>query len=91
MGRLDSGYCRSGDHPLFAEGVFVQLIDPSHFAGSDVFRNEMQDLKDSICASRPTIGSNRPYTLGERSFTALRKAEEEGIAYDTGTLDLLGC
>lgn len=74
-----SGYGRTVSRDRFGEGVFVQVINPEHFAGRDAFLDEMQDLVDSSHASRPTRDGTHVRMPGERALERRRHAEVHGL------------
>lgn len=76
-----SGYGRVDDQELFTEGVFLQLIDPGHFAGEKYFRREMQDLLSRTLASRPAPGFAKVRAPGSRAIESMRLSETQGIRY----------
>jgi L-lactate dehydrogenase len=74
-----SGYGRNEARQSYGEGVFVQLIDPGHFAGRERFMDEMQALVDATHASRP-IDPARPVRVpGEGALDRRRRNDEAGI------------
>lgn len=74
-----SGYCRTTASGKFGESVFVQVINPAHFAGREVFLDEMQALADASRASRPITEGSPVRLPGERALMRRRQTLEAGI------------
>ncbi|NND33212.1 MAG: Ldh family oxidoreductase [Saprospiraceae bacterium] len=82
MEALTSGLAGSGrkEHSgQWSASIFLQLIDPAQFAGTQPFINEMQHLVDQCKASElhPHFAEIR--MPGERALAMKRKQQEEGV------------
>jgi L-lactate dehydrogenase len=84
-----SGYGRNNAGSSFGESVFVQVINPAHFAGRDIFLDEMQALVDKSHASRP-VREGAPVRLpGEGALHRRRVAEAAGLDVPPEIFDAL--
>lgn len=84
-----SGYGRATPNRIFAEGVFVQIIDPDRFAGRDAFLDEMQQLADDARASRPVPGGAPVRLPGERALAHRQRVDAEGLDLPAPLLEAL--
>jgi len=84
-----SGYGRTTANQMFGEGVFVQLINPAHFAGREMFLDEMQSLVDASHASQPVPGGATVRVPGERALGRRRQVDADGLQLTVGVLDTL--
>ena len=62
-----------------ANGVFVQAIDPEHFAGRSVFEHEMGRLAEQCRASAVAPGHEPVRIPGDRSLARKRDQLENGV------------
>lgn len=77
-----SGYARNETRLRGGQGVFLQLIDPAHFAGQGTFLAATTDLADRCRNSRPAA-AGRPVRLpGERALRDKATGMERGVAVD---------
>ncbi len=76
-----SGYCRTTAKGKFGESVFVQVINPGHFAGRDHFLDETQALVDACRASRPIQHGSNVRMPGERALERRREAQDRGLEF----------
>lgn len=58
---------------------FLQIIDPTAFAGRDVFLREMDTLLRAVTSTPPAPGSSGPRIPGQRAFAARRERLRDGI------------
>ncbi|WP_146592052.1 Ldh family oxidoreductase [Puniceibacterium confluentis] len=84
-----SGHARSTPKTRGAQGVFVQLIDPSAFSGRGNFEAEMKHVVEACHASRPAEGSSGVRLPGERALRLKREQTETGLDVETGRLDAI--
>lgn len=84
-----SGYGRTTPNRMFGEGVFVQLINPAHFAGRDMFLDEMQALADASHASRPVPGGAPVRMPGERALARRERVDVDGLQLPDNVLGAL--
>lgn len=74
------GFGRSGQSgDSEANGVFVQAIDPDHFAGRETFRQEMGWLADQCRASATAPGHAPVRVPGDRALALKRDQLENGV------------
>lgn len=62
-----------------ANGVFVQAIDPAHFAGRTTFEQEMGRLAEQCRASAVAPGHDPVRIPGDRSLASKRDQLENGV------------
>lgn len=84
-----SGYGRTTPNRMFGEGVFVQVINPAHFAGRDMFLDEMQALADASHASRSVPGGAPVRLPGERALALRDRIDVEGLQLPDNVLGAL--
>lgn len=84
-----SGYGRTTPNGRFGESVFVQVINPAHFAGRDAFLDEMQALVDASHASRPRNADSPVRMPGERAIGRRARTLVDGIDIPTAVLAAL--
>jgi L-lactate dehydrogenase len=84
-----SGYGRTGDHRLFGEGVFVQVINPDYFSGTDFFKREMDGLAARSTGSRVPAGADRVRLPGERALASRASSVVRGIELPDDLAELL--
>ena len=73
-----SGHGRSTPKTRGGQGVFLQIIDPAAFVGSEAFLDETTDLVRRCYASRPAEGSSVRLP-GERAYAEAARQRREGI------------
>ncbi|MDA0261534.1 MAG: Ldh family oxidoreductase [Proteobacteria bacterium] len=64
----------------YSSAVFLQLIDPEAFAGTEAFNRELAILIDACHASPPAPGFDEVLVPGERAMASLHAAERDGVA-----------
>jgi LDH2 family malate/lactate/ureidoglycolate dehydrogenase len=80
-----SGHGRFDAPKRWGSNVFVQLIDPAHFAGLDAFHSQMDDLAKR-CRSNPPIDPAQPVRLpGDQAAKRLAAAQAQGIELPQST------
>lgn len=85
-----SGHGRKDAPQRWGGNVFVQLIDPELFAGSDAFAEQTDFFSDRCRANRP-IDPDKPVRLpGDQAASGIARAQVEGISYDEPTWQALG-
>ena len=70
--------------------VYLQLIDPAAFSGSEAFIEQMDFLTDQ-CRANPPLDPSRPVRLpGEQATRNLEKARATGVPLSADTVASLG-
>jgi LDH2 family malate/lactate/ureidoglycolate dehydrogenase len=75
-----SGFGRADEQSGWGASVFIQVIDPGAFGGSDVFKKETGHLADACRACPPAPGVDAVRVPGQRGLERRRRALAEGIA-----------
>jgi LDH2 family malate/lactate/ureidoglycolate dehydrogenase len=84
-----SGHGRKDTPRRWGGNVFVQLVDPELFAGSEAFAEQMDHLGDRCRANRP-ISADKPVRLpGDQAASGIAQAQASGIGYDAATWQAL--
>lgn len=78
LGLALSGHGRREPKLRGAQGVFLQIIDPSGFGDPDAFLLETSELVRRCKASRP-IQDGAVRLPGERAYAEMRRQEREGV------------
>lgn len=74
-----AGYGRRDKPTNWGGGVFLQLMDPAAFAGSDAFVEQMDFLLDA-CRDNPPIDPSRPVRIpGDQASRNLEAARRDGV------------
>ena len=74
------GFGRSGESGTGeANGVFVQVIDPQHFAGRETFEREMGWLAQRCRASAVAEGQGPVRVPGDRALARKREQMRDGV------------
>ena len=83
-----SGYGRNSATPRVrgAQGVYMQLIDPSKLGGLDQFLDEITALIARCKASPPAQGFDGVRLPGERALSLKRTQLRDGLEIDEGIL-----
>lgn len=84
-----SGYGRTGQRSPFGEGVFIQIIDPDHFAGKAAFQEEMSALAQRCRQSRVPEGGNAVRLPGERALRRMEETARTGIDIPASLIETL--
>lgn len=74
-----SGHGRRTQQTRGAQGVFLQLIDPSAFSGREAFLDETTELVRRSLASRPAEGSSGVRMPGQRAIAEMRRQQRDGV------------
>ncbi|WP_309680648.1 Ldh family oxidoreductase [Polaromonas sp.] len=80
-----SGQGRRDAPQRWGGNVFLQVIDPEHFAGREAFNDQMNHLSQRCRANRP-IDADRPVRMpGDQAARSIAQARSKGISYDLQT------
>lgn len=82
-----SGFGRAEPQNGWGASVFVQVIDPTAFGGSDAFRRETSWLASECRTTPPVPGVETVRLPGERGLARKRRALAEGVSLYPGILD----
>jgi L-lactate dehydrogenase len=84
-----AGFGRADPKQGWGATVFLQVIDPAAFGGSDAFLRQMGEVARQCHASRPA-DPQRPVRLpGEKGFLLAQRQREEGVTLHPGVLEAL--
>lgn len=84
-----AGHGRADAPKEWGASVFLQLIDPGAFAGSDAFVRETTRLAE-LCRATPVAAEKPPVRLpGERALARRAAQLQDGVALRAGILDSL--
>jgi LDH2 family malate/lactate/ureidoglycolate dehydrogenase len=89
MTQAMAGFGRLDGPTTWGAGVFVQVLDPAAFAGTDAFRAQVDHLAAAIEANPPRPGIERVRLPGRGGLARKRQALAEGVALHPGILDAL--
>lgn len=82
-----AGYGRADGETGWGASVFVQVFDPSAFAGLPAFTRQT-DWTVEACRTNPPVREDRPVRLpGANAVAGLRKAHAEGVTLFPGVLE----
>lgn len=84
-----SGFGRKDTPVRGAQGVFLQIIDPGHFAGRDAFLDETTDLVRRCKASRTAAGRGEVRLPGERALRDKARQLRDGITIEAALAERL--
>lgn len=85
-----AGFGRADPKQGWGATVFLQVIDPAAFGGSDAFLRQMGEVARQCHASRPA-DPQRPVRLpGEKGLLLAQRQREEGVVLHPGVLEALG-
>jgi LDH2 family malate/lactate/ureidoglycolate dehydrogenase len=84
-----SGYGRAEKPEGWGASVFVQVIDPSAFSGSDAFERETGWLAAACRDCPPVPGADAVRLPGQRGLQLKRRALAEGVALYPGIIETL--
>jgi L-lactate dehydrogenase len=80
-----SGQGRKDAPTRWGGNVFLQVLDPEHFAGGEAFGAQMDYLSEA-CRSNPPIDPARPVRMpGDAAARGIAEAMAHGVAYDAPT------
>ncbi|KPM47476.1 Ldh family oxidoreductase [Jiulongibacter sediminis] len=81
------GHGRVNEPGRWGASTFIQVINPSKFAGENYFKKEMENLKKQCLSSKP-IDKSKPVRLPGSRGLALKKHQlENGLELREDTLD----
>jgi LDH2 family malate/lactate/ureidoglycolate dehydrogenase len=84
-----AGFGRADPKQGWGATVFVQVIDPAAFGGSQDFVRQMDEVARQCHASRPAQ-AGRPVRLpGEKGDALMRQQREEGVTLHPGIMEAL--
>ncbi len=69
--------------------IYLQVTDPSAFAGVDAFTRQTQWLVDACHANKPLPGRPRVRLPGEHAMTRQRQAAADGVPLAAGLMESL--
>ena len=75
-----SGHGRADPPEGWGANVFVQVYDPTAFAGSDAFIRQTGWLADACRADRPAPGADKVRLPGDGALARKRRALADGVA-----------
>ncbi|MEC7564310.1 MAG: Ldh family oxidoreductase [Planctomycetota bacterium] len=89
-GALSGGLC-ARETPLTPKGncVFLMLIDPARFGGSEIFAREVQDITEFVRGCPRKSGVNQILLPGDPERLSSSQKNEHGIAIDGGNWNQL--
>lgn len=82
-----AGYGRADVPTGWGASVFVQVIDPAAFGGTDAYLRQTGWLADACRSNPPRPGVERVRLPGESAMARRREAQAEGVALYPGILD----
>lgn len=82
-----SGFGRDNAPEVWGASIFVQIIDPQHFAGHDAFVQVSDWFAECCRANPPAPGHDRVRLPGERALALYREAERDGVELYPGIMD----
>jgi L-lactate dehydrogenase len=74
-----TGFGRADPAEGWGATVFVQILDPASFGGSEALLRQMQWLADACHAATPRAGVGRVRMPGERGLAMLREQSAHGV------------
>jgi L-lactate dehydrogenase len=84
-----SGYGRANNPSKWTASVFLQILNPEAFGGSDSFKNETQYLVDQ-CEKSASIDLNNPVRMpGRKALNLKNEQKQSGLALETSLLTSL--
>jgi L-lactate dehydrogenase len=77
-----SGHGRADAPTRWGGNVFLQVLDPGHFAGGEAFGQQMDFLSDA-CRDNPPIDPARPVRMpGDQAARSIAQAKAQGMVYE---------
>lgn len=89
---MTQGLCGTGRKDKLsgiAMNIFLQVIDPAAFGGSDKFLDETTWLTDACHANPPRAGVDAVRVPGDRARTRIQESHSVGVALDNSIVDAL--
>ncbi len=84
-----SGFGRADGADRWGAAVFVQVIDPSAFAGREAFVRQTSWLADAVRSNPPRPGVSEVRLPGQGALARKRKSLADGVDLYPGILDTL--
>jgi len=84
-----SGQGRADQPQGTTVNIYLQVTDPSAFAGVDAFTRQTQWLVDACHANKPLPGRPRVRLPGEHAMTRQRRAAADGVPLAAGLMESL--
>ena len=82
-----AGYGRADSPTGWGASVFVQVMDPAAFGGTDAYLRQTGWLADACRSNPPRPDVDRVRLPGESAMVKRRQAQAEGVALYPGILD----
>ncbi|MGF1624324.1 MAG: Ldh family oxidoreductase [Alphaproteobacteria bacterium] len=82
-----AGYGRADAPTGWGASVFVQVMDPAAFGGTDAYLRQTGWLADACRSNPPRPGVERVRLPGESAMVRRREAQDQGVALYPGILD----
>jgi len=82
-----AGYGRTQHPDTWGTSVFLQVINPAYFSGTEAFEREMKWLAAQCRGSKPRPGVDSVRVPGDRARSKKREAMEHGVAVEQELLD----
>lgn len=84
-----SGHGRLDAPTRWGGNVFLQVLDPEHFAGGEAFGAQMDHLSDA-CRANPPIDPSKPVRMpGDAAARGIEDAKKNGVSYEAATWSTL--
>jgi LDH2 family malate/lactate/ureidoglycolate dehydrogenase len=83
------GFGRAEAPPHWGASVFIQVIDPTAFGGTDAFRRETSWLANACRNSPPAPGVDAVRLPGERGLARKRESLANGVALYPGIMEAI--
>jgi LDH2 family malate/lactate/ureidoglycolate dehydrogenase len=83
------GFGRAEAPTRWGASVFIQVIDPEAFGGTEEFRHETTWLANACCAASPVPGVDAVRLPGQRALERKRAALAEGVQLYAGIMEAL--
>ena len=84
-----AGFGRADPRQGWGATVFVQIIDPASFAGSQDFVRQMDEVARQCHASRPAQPGKPVRLPGEKGYALMERQRGEGVALHPGIMEAL--
>ena len=84
-----AGFGRADPGEGWGATVFLQILDPAAFAGTDSFVRQMDAVAQKCHASRPAQAGKPVRLPGEKGFALKAQQGAEGVALHPGIMDAL--
>lgn len=84
-----AGFGRADPKQGWGATVFLQILDPAAFAGTQAFVRQMDDIAQRCHASRPARPGQPVRLPGEKGYALAREHEERGVVLHAGIMETL--